>query len=461
MALALHRGGARRVRRPRSPRSTAPRSRAPRAATCSGSASARVSGAVPADSRRPPSPAARRRGGRAPAPGRQRASGCPGDWMMPAMSAPSPTVRLVRSLREEGAGRDGHAVQRERPAVAEVDLVQIELEDLFLGGLGLEHDRHELLEQLAPDRTAPRLLFLGHLLGEEEVAGELLRDGAGAHQVGALAAQVGHERPRPCGSGRCPDARRSGGLRWPARPAARAPGMALSGTRRRRSRAGVASALSSGGSSATPRTGRSSDEDAGDGRRAGRGADRGAARRARLGRPLEAHVTSGVGAAARHDLHGVAADGELARLAGRVAAGVAEVVQPLHHVGARQREARAERERPAVDARNDADAFALQALVDESGEAAVVVAGGAGGGEDRQRDERRRAARVQRPPRKPRRPRRAGGSDGEHPVVAVVDRQQVDQPVDGGRAVAVEQPHRADLTFLRLAVGKELLPGRG
>ena len=96
-----------------------------------------------------------------------------------------------------------------------------------------------------------------------------------------------------------------------------------------------------------------------------------------------------VGAAAWHDLHGIPAGRELSRLAGRVAARVAEVVQALHHIRAAQGEARAERQRPAVDTGDDADALALKARVDEGGETSDVVAGGARRREDRQDDERR------------------------------------------------------------------------
>ena len=62
-------------------------------------------------------------------------------------------------LAEEDPRGLGDAVQRERAAVAEIDVVQIQLEDLVLGRLGLENQRHELLEDLAAVRALPRLLL--------------------------------------------------------------------------------------------------------------------------------------------------------------------------------------------------------------------------------------------------------------------------------------------------------------
>ena len=55
-------------------------------------------------------------------------------------------------LAEEEARALGDAVDRERPALSEVHLVQVELEDLVLRRAPLEHERHELLGELAPPR---------------------------------------------------------------------------------------------------------------------------------------------------------------------------------------------------------------------------------------------------------------------------------------------------------------------
>jgi len=37
----------------------------------------------------------------------------------------------------------------------------------------------------------------------------------------------------------------------------------------------------------------------------------------------------------------------------------------------------------------------------------------------------------------------------QQPVVAEVERQQIDQAIDRSRAIPVEQPHGADFAFLR------------
>jgi hypothetical protein len=79
----------------------------------------------------------------------------------------------------------GHAVDRVRSALAQVDVVQVELEDLVLGGARFEDDREELLLELAPVRL---------LLRQEEVLHELLRQGAAADEVGPIALQVGDDR---------------------------------------------------------------------------------------------------------------------------------------------------------------------------------------------------------------------------------------------------------------------------
>ena len=98
--------------------------------------------------------------------------------MTPAISADSARVEVAHVLAEEDARRFGDAVQRKRSAVAEVDVVQIQLEDLVLGRLGLEDQRHELSSGLRRNDRWRGLLFLGHFLGQEEHAGQLLGDRA-------------------------------------------------------------------------------------------------------------------------------------------------------------------------------------------------------------------------------------------------------------------------------------------
>ena len=89
-------------------------------------------------------------------------------------------------------------------AGAEIDAVEIHLEDLRLGELTLEPQRQQRFLELAVDRA---------LLRQEEILGELLRDGRAALRDGAVQ-DVGDES--------APDAERvdavmfvrSGGPRW-------------------------------------------------------------------------------------------------------------------------------------------------------------------------------------------------------------------------------------------------------
>jgi len=61
--------------------------------------------------------------------------------------------RHVRDVLAEDQPRClGDAVDRERSALAEIHIVQIELEDLVLRRAPFEHDRHELFFQLPPVR---------------------------------------------------------------------------------------------------------------------------------------------------------------------------------------------------------------------------------------------------------------------------------------------------------------------
>ena len=105
-----------------------------------------------------------------------------GDFMRPASSAASDSVTkrallpkyfLRRRLDPIGAG-------------AEIDAVEIELEDLVLGISALEPEREDRLLDLARERA---------LLGEEEVLGELLGQGRAALKS-ALPGHVAHDCPR-------------------------------------------------------------------------------------------------------------------------------------------------------------------------------------------------------------------------------------------------------------------------
>ncbi len=97
-------------------------------------------------------------------------------------------VRALGQRREIGGLGDGQFVERlvevvERGggdavgADAEIDLVQIELENLVLGEGLFEADRDQRLAELAVE---------GHVRGEQEVLGDLLGDGGGADEAAVL-----------------------------------------------------------------------------------------------------------------------------------------------------------------------------------------------------------------------------------------------------------------------------------
>ena len=106
-------------------------------------------------------------------------------------------VRRLRQRGEIGGFRDGQLVDRlveisERGggdaigAEAEIDFVEVELEDLVLGIGALDLERQQRFLDLARQR---------HLVGEQEVLGDLLGDGGGALRA-AAAAVVLHEGDR-------------------------------------------------------------------------------------------------------------------------------------------------------------------------------------------------------------------------------------------------------------------------
>ncbi len=71
-----------------------------------------------------------------------------GDWIVPAIVAASVSDRLETSLPKNSRAASRHAVDRERSALAEPHVVEIQLENLVLGQPPLERDRHEPLGQL-------------------------------------------------------------------------------------------------------------------------------------------------------------------------------------------------------------------------------------------------------------------------------------------------------------------------
>jgi hypothetical protein len=78
---------------------------------------------------------------------------------------------VLHFLAEVVLRREPYAVDRAVAVLAEVDFVQVSLEDLLLAVVHLEQHRHDELGELAPQRALGR---------EEEVLHELLRDGASA-----------------------------------------------------------------------------------------------------------------------------------------------------------------------------------------------------------------------------------------------------------------------------------------
>ena len=83
------------------------------------------------------------------------------------MIAASARLSSVGAMAEEAARRGVDAVG----AAAEIDPVEIELEDLVLGELRLQRQRQDRLADLAAE---------GAVVGQEDVAGELLGDGRAA-----------------------------------------------------------------------------------------------------------------------------------------------------------------------------------------------------------------------------------------------------------------------------------------
>ncbi len=98
-------------------------------------------------------------------------------------------VHLAHVLPEVDLGRPAHAVDRPTAVLAEVDLVEVGLEDLFLVVAPFQHHGHRHLAQL-PDRGARGR--------QEEILGELLGERAAAlHEPpGARVGQRGPGDPR-------------------------------------------------------------------------------------------------------------------------------------------------------------------------------------------------------------------------------------------------------------------------
>ena len=263
-------------------------------------------------------------------------------------------------LAEEEPRAFGHAVDRERAALSEIDLVQIQLEDLVLGQPLLDDERHELLGELAAHRLLGR---------QQQVLDQLLRQRAAADEIGLVAAEVGDDRAERIESDRRRDGRRSGGPRSRAPPGARACGICASGTLRRFSRASGMSAVRSGGSSVTDRSAPSS---------------------ASCSMRLIVDVAGEFGlAAAGPNTTRTASPSDLPpRIISATAfwptanspgsldlrhLRVAEVVQPIDQLPVGQRLSRSELERPGEDAGKRPRPLAVQPGVDDARQGDVVV----------------------------------------------------------------------------------------
>src|SRR6185503_14487577 len=77
--------------------------------------------------------------------------------------------QLARVLVEVEERALLHAAHAPAPALPEIDLVQVELEDLLLGVAKLDQERQQRLVELAREGPLPR---------EEDVLRQLLADGA-------------------------------------------------------------------------------------------------------------------------------------------------------------------------------------------------------------------------------------------------------------------------------------------
>ena len=202
----------------------------------------------------------------------------------------------------------------EGAALAEGDVVQVELENLVLGEARLEHHRHEPFDHLPLRRLVRR---------QERVLDQLLRDGAAARQVGLVAEDVAED-----GAG---DADRiDAGVVVEAAildRQDRLDHLARDGLQRH-----VAALLASLGRDER-RDERRVERDALDGLLVGRQLDGLDSRRLRsLRRPAaedEPHGPALVVAVARDEHHRVAPDREFPRLLGAGAVRVAQIVQPI------------------------------------------------------------------------------------------------------------------------------------
>ena len=135
---------------------------------------------------------------------------------MPAISAASLSETLEMCLAKNRREASATPWIGKGAALAEPDVVQVQLEHLVLGQPALEDERHELiLDACGSERAVAR---------QERVLHQLLRQRAAAAQVGLAAGQVVPDRATRCRSDRRRRGRRSGGPRSRGPPAPRAAG---------------------------------------------------------------------------------------------------------------------------------------------------------------------------------------------------------------------------------------------
>src|SRR6185436_8531567 len=108
-------------------------------------------------------------------------------------------IEIRDVLAEEDARRFSDTVHRERPALTEVDVIEIELEDLFLRRASLEDERHHDLAGFSQRRDRAALQLLVELVFEEEHARQLLRDRARAARTAATEETANRRGDRPEG----------------------------------------------------------------------------------------------------------------------------------------------------------------------------------------------------------------------------------------------------------------------
>ena len=285
---------------------------------------------------------------------------------------------VAHIFAEKETRRFGHSRDGERSALSERDVVQIHLEDFVLRRAVVEDDRRPLFEELAPDGFLARHPQRHtREAWKEDVPDQLLRDGARARRVRAVASRVLDERanhPNRIDAGMLVESavfdgedgvhHSLGNHRKRHLP----PLFALAARERRQDRrferhpfARVCAKLQA--FDATCRRGRP-----GPPGRLVRVGSRGSLKH-------DADDLALVRGDTRQDGHRPVADRELAWFFHAPALRISEIVEPVDQLAVGERLAASQFERTSEDARQHAVALAMQARVDEVPEAHPVVRG--------------------------------------------------------------------------------------